>query len=270
MQIVSGVGNRGGARVGQRPCELVGVLSGEVAALAADDQGRRLDRAPLRPVVASREIRDALHHHRYVKRGLKATGAALEAGDPNVRLKPFGHEELPGLLHGGERGWPPAKPSLCVLLQIGRGTIRGRLDDNQRGEPLRVGGGDEKCGVAAHRLADQDDRGEIQLIDDKSDIRDERLPGELAGVTLASSVAALIERENATGARERICGFDPLAGVPGKPMQEQHSGAAAAEIAARQPRTGALELAPGTGAHGTDGGSLPHGAQAGLGNLHVL
>lgn len=68
---------------------------------------------------------------------------------------------------------------------------------DERRDQVRVRSGHQKRGIPAHRLSHEDNRREVQLVDHLDDVADERLTRDVIWMSLAPTVATLVERENA-------------------------------------------------------------------------
>jgi hypothetical protein len=98
--------------------------------------------------------------------------------------------------------------------------------------------------VPAEGLPDQDDRAEVELLDDRDDVVDECAAREVAREALATAVAALVQRQDAVTVRQPGGRLGPLARVAGQAVEQQRGSPVASEVEADQTDGFALELQP--------------------------
>src|ERR1700753_2658814 len=97
-------------------------------------------------------------------------------------------------------------------------------------------GGRQECRVPAHRLADQRDWGKREPCYGRRNVADERRSGQVMRMTLAATMAALIQSDHVELIAERASHLCPLTRMAGQAVQHQHRCAATTEIAACQSR----------------------------------
>jgi hypothetical protein len=95
-------------------------------------------------------------------------------------------------------------------------------------------GGRQECCVPTHRLADQRHRGKREPRYSRRNVDDERLSGQVTRMTLAATMAALIQSDHVEVIAEYAGQVCPLSRMASQAVQHQHSCAATAEITTRQ------------------------------------